>query len=298
MTDPQDDKLIKIYQHSRHEQPSVAMDKKIRHAAEQALYRKRKRWLWGLSTAAVIVISFNVVLQLMLEETAEDEVVMRDELSKPGSPMATAPRSVEMDDNATLQRIDSDDTTSVFSEESEITTPAAGLQVDKMISPAREREQAESARIDFSEVLKERSFDVPDKEARNKTEMTQLQASKEKKRIKASTLPIIPDLPSTLDGLLSINKQLVGEQSVSGLITLYHRDKLVLTVKPGAELIQFKAWPGSSILGIKMDWSVKPVQSAGCIKGPVYQVCDLNKQVKAMFEEDRLDHVLWNKPRD
>jgi hypothetical protein len=99
-----------------------------------------------------------------------------------------------------------------------------------------------------------------------------------------------------LDEILSINNSLIGEQTVGGLITIYSGDKLILTVNPGADLIQYKAWPGSGIVGIRMNWFIKPGQTDGCIEGPVYQVCDLNEQVKGLFEGERLDHILWNKP--
>ncbi len=299
MTDPQDEKLIKLYQHSRQEEPSVSIDQSIHQAAEKALYRKRKHWLWGLSTAAILVISFNVVLELMLDTPEElEEVILSQHDQSTRSP-AEMPSAINETRFSSSVAQDAADEAAVGR--------SAGISVDKELETAEsalsadpQKIKAEGPRNDYDEVLKERQFAVPEqsKEALTRAESFHPKAMAEKKKRALPVVPVIPELPSTMNSLLAMNHQITGEQAVSGLMTFYYRDKLILTIKPTSELVQYKAWPGSEVLGIKMDWSIKPVQTRGCIKGPVYQSCNLTDQVKGLYEDDRLDHILWNRHND
>lgn len=75
------------------------MDKRIRKAASRAIssrtvssqtnsirekYRKRNRWLWGLSTAAVLVLSFTVVLNLLMTDPDSPEFYFEEQLEQQG----------------------------------------------------------------------------------------------------------------------------------------------------------------------------------------------------------------------
>lgn len=65
-----DDKIIALYQKTRRQQPSAQLDDKILTAANTQLKhraKKPKRIIWALSSVAVLVLSVNVGLKLLLE---------------------------------------------------------------------------------------------------------------------------------------------------------------------------------------------------------------------------------------
>ena len=78
MSDPQQDKLRELYRRSRQEQPSVDLDRQIRDAARRPVQRRSRRWIWGLSTAAVLMLSFTVVLDLYLGDRVQEPLYFND----------------------------------------------------------------------------------------------------------------------------------------------------------------------------------------------------------------------------
>lgn len=284
MNDPHDDKLLKLYQQSRQEQPSTQMDNKIRKAAKAAHYRKHKRWLWGLSTAAVIVISFNVVFELVfMEET--------------GSQLEMIPPLIQ-----------TQEAPSVIRQQKMIGPDTMESEVDELIDEMDSADDKEFARlqeIHSGGRLKESRQALMPKKSLNALERPP--AVKYRSQAKALDLGAIapssamhpavyiPDLPANLEQLLAIDPDIKGQQSTRGLITLTVQNKVILVVNPEGRTIQFKAWPGSERLGIKLDWNLIPTGMRNCEFGPVYTRCDISDDVRGYFEGNRLDHISWQR---
>jgi len=310
MNDPQDDKLLNLYRQSRLEQPSAEMDTKIVQAAKRALYRKRNRWLWALSTAAVIVISFNVVFELSFMDEQITELDTLLEIKKPTLPSTGAlpeePLMIErLDEQEDLQL---EDQLEVLNEAADhvaqpvmnrlLQTDGAGQQVET------DRDSFKSiAKPKLQAVEKERKTGLKNDQKKLDIKKLEMKKRENAKRLESAApssamapRPIIPELPSTLDQLLALNAYLIGQQSNSGLITLYSQDKLILTVKSEQGLIHYKAWPGSEIIGIRLDWKMSPAELKNCRHDTAFTICDLTNGGKALFEENRLDHISWTRP--
>ena len=75
MTEREDQDLLSLYRRSSQEQPSALLDQRVRNAARRTIKSRRPGWKWGLSTAAVLVLSFSVVLQTYFDEGRPQEAM-------------------------------------------------------------------------------------------------------------------------------------------------------------------------------------------------------------------------------
>ena len=303
MNDPQDEKLIRLYQHSRQERPSETINQSIHKAAERALYRKRKRWLWGLSTAAIIVISFNVVLELMLDDINEEETVLSKKQQVLSVPPASTPNPVidAPKDRAKSEKegLSSWSSLVLDGNKEQQTADYAGNEATlEALDTSQQGDLTADADLELKQqqrrVLKESAVTNGQLEVERMSLQKMEEWAAKDQGLKDPVL--IPELPVSLEELLLINSSIYGEQSDEGMITLYANGKIILSVSPGPIQTEFKAWPGSSVLGLKINWSMKPQGAQSCVEAPVYRICPINPQVKGFFKEDRLDYIQWFAP--
>jgi hypothetical protein len=263
MSDKHDESLYSLYQKSRQEQPRERLDERIRMAAKRRLKRDKKRWIWGLSTAAVVVLSFSVVInvsdidstsmqRIIEKETMEPSEVMNDGIREE----ARVPESPAMlfGDNSARR----------------IATPQ---EIEEVLTLDKVSQWAKSRSIEISAMR-------PALSKKSEAESVELSL-------------VIPDLPTELDALLELGDSLTGEITPSGLVTVYAKDKLILTVDSNSGAHRFKAWPGSGILGVGLDWTQGVSRLQDCDNKNAYTVCSLSDQVRGMFEDNRLDHISW-----
>lgn len=283
MNDQHEKKLLALYRRSRQEEPSQLTDERIRQAAhkvasirskEEKMPKEDRRWLWGLSTAAVLVLSFSIVLQVWMDQDEPFAVPQESALA----PVSRAAPDLKPAPAPAASKLDADDTG--FDSLSGMPTSAAPMS-----------EQA---------VGKEESMfeeDLEEKAAHQKALQKKPLAHRIEQPVPDSPsldAVIIPQLPDTLEGLQTmLPRQLVVEQSESGLIVVYMANKLILTVQPQAAGSVYKAWPGSEALGVKVNWQLNPQQLMACKDGSVYLTCPLQRNVDAHFEGTRLDFILW-----
>ncbi|MCP4076071.1 MAG: hypothetical protein GY744_07795 [Gammaproteobacteria bacterium] len=269
MSDKHEEAIRYLYRQSRTEQPSVFVDKRIRKAASRALYKNRKQWVWSLSTAAVLVLSFTVVLNLVDVEpdfspVTEQEELTQQVLKKPNyfPVLKNPPPAVTMEQQS-LQEF--------AKEEVE-----RSQRSKRKLQPSSARQK----RIDETP-----SFDV-------------FESSAIMVEHSLSVKTTIPKLPLQLEQLLALDKSLRGEQQQSGLIKLYQRNRLILTLLPGESEFTFMAWPGAELLGVDVDWHVSALELDACSELKTEMICSLTDQLKAVFISDKLDHVTWSVNRE
>lgn len=285
MKDPQDKKLLDIYHGSRLETPSELLDKKIHKTAKAALYRKRKRWLWGLSTAAVILISFNVVVELLFMDEQVVELQPSQAPLESREPYITAKPKVQ---NNPEHR----------SEFHSLRPALEQADVIEQLSLAAEEDFSDSDRAFDKENTKHKLHKMEKKMLSRQRELASsgMSAPAASEVLKPDVISVdLPDLPSELNQLLELDSRLSGTQISERLIILSIQDKLVLSVKKDQGYIHYKAWRGSEVLGVKVDWDLGPDYFSGCRSDPVYITCDLTPEVQGFFEDKRLDHISWKR---
>ncbi|MBT3203462.1 MAG: hypothetical protein HOM14_16560 [Gammaproteobacteria bacterium] len=278
MNDKHEKAIVDLYRQSRTEQPSEFMDKRIRRAAKRKLYKSRKQWVWSLSTAAVLVLSFTVVLNLLDVESEISQIVEQEELKRQvikknrvESQQRVVPKFAPILESQPLILEEQHSMQDFASER----TQNLQQRKRKLLSrPRHQKEKAESL-----------SFDAVVSSGAGLSDSENVKIH-------------IPQLPLTLGGLLDLDNSLQGEKLKSGLIKLYLKNLLILTLLPGESEFTFKAWPGSEILGVEVDWSVTEQNLDNCNELTGQTVCSLSDQVKAVYIFNQLDHILWSVNRE
>ena len=273
MSDPQQQSLRTLYRRSRIEQPSELLDKRVRKAASRAIYQKRTRWLWGLSTAAVLVLSVNIVFQLL--DTGDDfaPTLMQD--SEPSSPMVSkereelAQRKISSAPRTLAQQQD-------VGEQLKHEAVASSL-AKKSVQSDVASQSLQSDNMQANEVFSE----------------TPGVASMTLTKEAVSLQTVIPELPFQLSELLLLDRSLSGEQDSNGDISLYQGSRLVLRLTVSEGPAVFKAWEGSESLGVRVDWSLSPAQLPICNPVDGVLACRLSERSEALFIDNRLDHISW-----
>lgn len=282
MNDKHEEAIRSLYRQSGTEQPSVFVDKRIRKAASRALYKNTKQWVWSLSTAAVLVLSFTVVLNLIDVEPELFPVTEQDEL-KQQVLKKNRIKSQQRKVPSYFPVLKSPPPASVSMEQESIQQlrleEAQGMQRNKrkLLSSSSSARQMEKDETPSFDVIESSAMMVEDN---------------------ASVKTTIPQLPHQLEQLLALDKSLTGEKQENGLIKLYVKNQLILTLLPGESDFTLMAWPGAEIIGVEVDWHVSIQELDNCSESNTQTICSLTDQLKAVFISDKLDHVTWSVNRE
>ncbi|MCP4409177.1 MAG: hypothetical protein GY807_15750 [Gammaproteobacteria bacterium] len=273
MNEHQEQRLRDLYQLSRKEQPSTTMDKRIRQAAQGQIASRRNKWVRALSTAAVVVLSFSIVLDLTQQQpelTESDDIpvterpeteaipmeeeVMFDMMAPPAMPAATEIASEPEPEGQT------------------------GISDREAISPF----------IKFSETLKrDQKSDFADQVAPLASHTKNLSFEMSDDGI------IIPTLPTTLDALLAINKSVTGKQLDNGDIEIFAGNRRILRLSHNYGVQLFTAWPGAERLEVEVNWQIGPESMFNCSYLGSALLCQWTKSVSASFRNNQLESVSW-----
>ena len=267
MSEQDDLKLTALYQKSRQEQPSAELDRQIHNAASRAIYQKSRHWLWRFSTAAVVLLSFSVVLNLLVDEMEGPETLVEEQVLPESMDMAQAPAPVAEEESAA----------GAPAEFSAARRAPLITEAPAPSAPALAKEKKLSAEPMLSSRMLGEDSAVAS-------------------RMQDATQPVqeIPRLPFTQAELLELAEDLRGVERADATINLYHKDKLILRVQPQADSVRYMAWPGAHVLGVKVDWFYKPQSFNRCSQPVPYRRCELSEQVEGFFEGQRLDHIRWS----
>lgn len=254
-----DQKIIDLYQQTRLKQPSASLDDKILLAAKNKVVQsknKPKKLIWALSSAAVIVLSVNVALKIVVEPTSFEpspspiikEEVMDSMQAAPDTSMSQFDKTLSLEEKKAVKN----------------------LSKKKM---APKNSAAQSGLSQESALLRS----VP--QAARKMEVQTLSDKPEKP---------LPYFPFNLKRLKALYPSLNIKQQGNN-IHLFHLNQLILSLKRlNNGLIEINAYPQENELNLTIDWNAKP--NCDVLKS---NHCELNSQQTGVFEKNRLIKVVW-----
>ena len=290
MNDEQQQKLIELYRRTRQEQPRAELDARIRDAAKRALKPQIDRWVWRLSTAAVLVLSFSVVLNLAPWESemgGDASLAPSEELESRSAPELRRQQAEKAESAREKRRAEASPRAieKLMLPEEPVRKPLQSRQLSNGSSlmapaspPAPESRPAPT-------ILFERAVDFGPGPLSLGDEIQSRQNP-------------LPKLPWQREQLQALAEGLVVETAASGRLSVYHEEKLILTVTVDGNMAEFKAWKGAEILGVEVDWAMPRPLGEACHEAAVYTQCDLDFGATGYFEEQRLDHITWRQRGD
>ncbi len=282
MNDRDDEDLLALYRRSRDEQPSELVDWRIRNAALSANKRRHRNWLWALSKVAVVVLSFSVVLQLWLDSQVPEEIVIFSEESTQGLPMVLPQRSMEFPLPETPRENSAADLNIMQKSTLEETTAAA---------EASGSVQSSAPTIDRFAVSPEPAASMSADEAPTVSSPPVLP-----EYVPTASVSL-PELPTSIAGLASLDPQLTVRTDPAGNIDVISGNQRVLSVSEEQQLFRFRAWRGSELLGVLVDWDLQADQLSNCNVDNDYLACPISASVTGFFTDQVLQYIEWSQPR-
>lgn len=306
-----------LYQQTRTEQPSAELDRRIQHAAYKAATKDKSRWIWPLSTAAIFMLSLNVVLNLydVEQSSVEDLIEEKSSAKELKQIQRMAPVAVmkkpQQSSQATISSAESiPETISPFAEREHSKMEIDVVRDSQMIQPDQlgnqlnivsdlELKTKKRTEKQQRQILQSRMSLAREKEQRNMG-MSQLQNLKPSMMDSASEPPkktlMTPELPETLQQLLDLAEGLTGEQRSEEGIRIYAGKRLILSLTRHEGHVLFIAYQGSEELGVQVDWLMEPNNATECESTAQYIQCQLNSRVSARFIQQKLESVRWQQP--
>ncbi len=270
-----DDKLIALYKKTRSLQPPAELDAKILRAAKYPLHnsiQKPKRIIWALSSVAVLVLSVNVALKLLIE----------DPVGIAATPQVALPRQ-NMSNDAPALNLEGAATEITQNFENNNTQQQLPLQnsVDKQAL----QQQRQFVKRKPVEVQKSRSMmreTMPSSKAMSE-HMLMSDAAEISHQIP-------PTIPFDVIEISKINKSIIAMQKNNDVIYVYAEKALILTLKRLAnKSLELTAYPHANKLGLNIDWTLKPSQLNRCKDNQ----CPINSIQTGYFENNQLIKVRW-----
>jgi hypothetical protein len=277
--------LRALYRQTRNEQPSHMLDRRIRQAAMQQRQRRRPRWIWGLSMAAVLVLSFSLVLQLGVQDAglpAEYEQDLHKPLSStPHEPPESAPAPAFAPPG-----VPSSPSRSTPGMKKELLRPPRQLADEAEIST-----QASEQRL--TESIQSLGAARTEDQASSRGQGGTKPAPMARVAPTPVTTPVLPTLPVQLLTWQAWSSALTVIERDSDHLEIVHQGRKIVDLKRSEQGTRFNAWRGSEFIGVKADWSVSRYQFGDCHTDSSYQVCVWDGDVHAVFDGARLDHIRW-----
>ncbi len=283
MSTEEDNKLQALYQASRDEAPSELLDQRVLRAARNQQRARQPAWLKLGAVAAVLVLSFSVVLQVGQEpfdEVMEEAAVETGETALM-SPMHDATPELSVVEPA--REFMPDRQTSMTEAEPVRVLPSTAMTPAPM-SRSASQDQMTKAPSGFG-------LAQPNAQRAAPSALSNEVPSSSRERKGSYFVP--PRLPVTVEGLKAMAPLLRFEISPTGRQLVYRGDKLVMSMQNDGQDRVFKAWSGSDSLGVDIDWDSPVSRFGNCRESAVYIECPLGDGVTGYFEGDRLDHIEW-----
>ena len=315
--------ISELYRLTRSEQPSAELDQRIRHAAHHAIGAKKPNWIWSLSTAAVILLSVNVVLNVYDPDEDETAILFEESRQKPAE--QTRGLSYDIAPTGSLSNSSPADTMKPMlsrEPESALAPKQAMPELESdAIFPQDLEERVRSPRKDTDMRLQSIKSETMEKEKRTSRllsdDIKQQQSKKSRSEDRQYSAPqslglgraqveskalekssgigfVTPHLPTSTEGLLRLDPSLSAEQGDDNVISIYRESHLILTVQALSNRYLFTAYRGSEIIGVHMDWSLTPAAlGSQCLLQDSIIKCGLNETSDAYFEGENLICIRW-----
>jgi len=268
---PDEQKIIELYKQTRRQQPTQQLDDKILLAAKTRLAQKPKntqRVIWALSSVAVIVLSVNVALKLVI--TPEQNQV-------PLAPLInTQEDSYEAFDSA-------------------LAKPQASTPLAKKSMPYKEASKALKKRKLKAELTRQKKQTL-----KQRAMMPRMMQAPMPQELTASDIMADENISHQLPYFPFNVKQLAEKYSLVSIqktspnnIQIIKANALILSLSRLNQQIIISAYPNSESLGIRIDWTLKPSQLNKCIMIESKKQCSLNSTQTAHFKNAQLIKVTW-----
>lgn len=331
MNEHQEQHLRDLYQLSRKEQPSTTMDKRIRQAAQGQIASRRNKWVRALSTAAVVVLSFSIVLDITqqqpeltesdnipITERPETEAMPMEEevmfdLAPPAMPAATEisskpepERRIGISDHEAISQMKSFSIKESSSLQEKRLQQVPNITKHKIVAPKPQAEMEK--RVKSGEISEQ--IELPIEASAPFIEFSETLKREQKSDFADQVAPlasqpkelpfemsdngiIIPTLPTTLDALLTIDNSVTGKQLDNGDIEIFAGNRRILQLSHNYGVQLFTAWPGAERLGVEVNWQIGPESMFNCSYLDSALLCQWTKLVSASFRNNQLESVSW-----
>jgi hypothetical protein len=261
MTDHEHKALAALYSRTRDEQPSQLLDRRILNAAQRQAGRRQRRWIVGLSTAAVLVLSLSVVLQTLWQPNeVAPELIVQDEPKAPPAP-AESPRR-DRPPKPAAQSAPPLKSSNILEESERRSRKSMAREMDSI------------ARFDAGPTDKPTPADVA------------AQADR-------LALAVVPELPTHKEALLGMAPGALAVVSNSGAVEIWLDGVRVLGLTRDRSGAHFRAWRGSEIFGVRVDWLQDKDRLSNCHQEGDKVLCALGDRIDGLFDGRRLDHIRW-----
>ena len=320
--------ISELYRLTRSEQPSAELDQRIRHAAHHAIGAKKPNWIWSLSTAAVILLSVNVVLNVYDPDEDETAILFEESRHKPAEQIRGQSYDIAPAESLSNSSLVDAMKPMVTREPARILVPKTAmpeLELDAISSQNLE-ERARVPRKDVDISLQSIKSEILEKEKRSSRlisdDIEQQQSKKSRSETRQYSAPqslglgraqveskafeksaglsfVTPSLPTSTEELRSLDPSLTAEQGEANLVSIFRESHLILTVQEQTESYIFTAYRGSEILGVQIDWTLPPVSiGEQCLLQNSIMKCALNETSDAYFEGENLIYIRWDQSRN
>ncbi len=260
--------LVSLYQRTRLEMPPAELDQQIRNAAKRSVQKKHPNFKWYLSTAAVVLLSLNIVLYTVDQAPEMDEI-----RPQPVSPPAY--RS-EADPNNQPERAGE------YMPQFELEEEKASAS-DSSIAP---NEFPLKLKRQLQQPIAIQELASP--AARLDDEPTQMSLQQRKS---APELQVPDHLPFDIEQLIAGHRGL-SAQKAENKLSIYQSGKLLLRMTRQAQGILIQAYQGAELWGIQANWGQSTGLNQQCEKAE-FLICDLNSKVQGGYQDKQLLFLRW-----
>jgi hypothetical protein len=240
MNQQTDKALLALYRRASDQQPSALLDARVRRAAQQSVQNRPRYWAWGLSTAAVLVLSFSVVIQLV------------------EAPMEQASGTADLYQTSPPQEAADTESPSVMSQQ----PPAARAKAQRLNAEnlalesfsAMKKSQAPTVDRDFGAPIAGAGLSAPQHEERARLHAAP-PASVDRLFEEEVGNVLLPSLPLSVDGIRQLDSTLDVSESSSGELDIHFEGSLIARLRKLDSGARIQAWRGAERLGLRFNWS-------------------------------------------
>ncbi len=267
--------LKALYQQTRQESPAPELNQKIRLAAQKALQRKSPNLKWYLSSAAVVLLAFNIVLFIFFPEPEVIEIPGQD---------APVPRNERLSKTPAIQ---SNPAPKMDSE-------LAGIETQKLRQSKKlEQREVLQNKSTARKMLPELNDDFNHSLKRETEETSQGMELYESSDSEKPSFDIrIPNnLAFDIHTLITGHPALTGRQFTDSL-EINRNNKLILKMNRIQQGVLIEAYPESQLWGVYAEWGKNTNRTLNCSQKE-YLICDLTDEIQGGFENNRLIFIRW-----
>ena len=262
-------KIIDLYQKTRQQQPSTQLDNKILAIAKDKLAinkNKPRKLIWALSSVAVIVLSVNVALKLVLEPTT-----------------APAPYAPTFEQQELM-----------FERDKESNDASEMRQLESKKADAKEQKRKTIQRAEKKKMLRSNAEKLEKRIPRVMHSPLPQASQKVESQLSSDTgmaITPLPIFPFNAKALSDLYPTLIIKQKHEQSIQIYNSNALILSLNDlNNGSLNVAAYPQDNELNLHINWALKP----NCNFIKLNNQCAINSQQTGWYDNSRLIKVTWS----